>query len=245
MSVVDIIVIVVLAIFAIIGFVKGFLNTLLSLFGNLASLAIAIVIVEPCTKFLNNIFGIVNWLGGLIVNGLTSAGILPISMEGASWTGQQVVDHLNGQGGLIEKLVTLFIDKEALYYSGETAIEGATELTSFLSDKMGNFAAMIFTVIIMFILIRVGILILSKIFDAITKKRALSGLDRLLGATIGLLKGGVIVFAVLSVMYALAPIIPIINDWISTAPFTQWIYGYVSELINWAIKSIDFTAFIN
>ena len=235
-GIIDIIVIVVLGIFAIIGFVKGFLNSLLSLFGNLASLAVAILIVDPCKKFLDGIFHIVNWLGGLIANGLTSAGILPISMADTSMTGQQVVDYLNGQGGIIEKLTALFVNKEATFTTAE-------EITTHLTTNMGNFAATVFTVIVMFILIRIGVFILSKIFDAITKKRALSGLDRLLGGVMGLLKGGLLVFGVLSVFYALTPIIPAINDWLVSAPFTNWVYGYVSEIINWAINSIDFTKF--
>lgn len=235
-GIIDIIVIVVLGVFGLVGFVKGFLNSLLSLFGNLASLAVAILIVDPCKTFLNNVFHIVDWLGGLIINGLTSSGILPVSMSGSSMTGQQVVDYLNSQSGLIEKLTALFVNKEAEFTS-------AADITSHLSNNMGNFAATVFTVIVMFILIRIGIFILSKIFDAITKKRALSGLDRLLGAAMGLLKGGILVFGVLSVFYALSPIIPAINNWLASAPFTNWVYGYVSELINWAISSIDFTKF--
>ena len=233
MSVLDIIVIAILALFAIIGFIKGFLNSILSLFGNLASLAIAIVIVKPCTRFFNSIFHLVDWLGGLIIKGI--AGILP-DLTATQMSATDVISHLNNSQGLIGRLTALFVDKNLTYGAG------ASDLSAVLSNNMGQFAATVFTVIIMFILIRIGVLILSRIFDAITKKRALSGLDRLLGLVIGFVKGAVILTCILSVMYTISPLIPQIDVWIQESSFTNWLYGYVNQLINWVINSVDWKA---
>ncbi len=234
MSILDIIVIAILAVFALIGFIKGFLNTVLSLFGNLASLAIAIVIVKPCARFFDSIFHLVDWLGGLIIKGI--ANILP-DLSATTMTADEVINHLNTQQGLIGRLTALFVNKDLTYGVG------ASDLSATLSTNMGQFATTVFTVIIMFILIRIGILILSKIFDAITKKRALSGLDRLLGLVIGLVKGAVVLTCVLSVLYTLSPIIPQIDAWIQQSSFTNWLYGYVNQLINWVINTVDWKAF--
>ncbi len=233
MSVLDIIVISILAVFAIIGFVKGFLNTLLSLFGNLASLAIAIVIVKPCTKFLDGIFHIVNWLGGLIINGVQSAGVLP-DLASSTMTPDEVITHLNGTNSLLGKFTSLFVDKNVEAYG-----VGATDLVSTLTNGMGNFAAMVFTVIIMFILIRIAVLVLSKIFDAITKKSALSGLDRVLGTVFGLCKGALVVTVILSIMYTISPIFPQIDGWIQNSGFTNWLYAYINDIVNWLVNTVD------
>lgn len=233
MSVLDIIVIAVLAIFAIIGFVKGFLNTLLSLFGNLASLAIAIVIVKPCAKFLDGIFHIVDWLGGLIIKGVQNANILP-DLSASTLAPDEVISHLKSTNTLLGKFTSLFVDTSVAEYGA-----GATDLVSTLTNSMGNFAAMVFTVIIMFILIRIAVLILSKIFDAITKKSALSGLDRLLGGVFGLCKGALIVTVILSIMYTISPIFPQIDEWIQNSSFTNWLYSYVNELVNWLVNTVD------
>lgn len=238
MSVLDIIVIAILFIFAIVGFVKGFLNSILSLFGNLASLALAIVIVEPCAKFFDKLFHLVDWLGGLIIKGISH--ILPdIAAVGGSMSGEAVVTELNGHD-LLGKLVALFVDKSATYGTGE----GMLDLSVELSKKMGAFATTVFTVIIMFILIRIGILILSKVFDAITKKRALSGLDRLLGFVLGAVKGAIFVSVGLIILHTLSTLIPGIQDMISASKFTNWLYGYINQLIQWFLNSIDLTKII-
>lgn len=231
MSVLDIIVICILAIFAIAGFVKGFLNTLLSLFGNLASLSIAIVIVKPCARFLDKIFGIVKWLGNMIVNGLS--GIIPDLTE-STMTSDEVISYMGNNRGLIGRFASLFVDKGTTYGAG-----AESDLTQVLTNNMGNFAATIFTVIVLFILIRIAVFILSKIFDAITKKRALSGLDRLLGLLLGLIKGAVVITSVLTIMYTIAPIFPSIDTWITNSSFTNWLYGYVNQLINWLVNTVD------
>lgn len=232
LSILDIIVISILAIFAIVGFVKGFLNTLLSLFGNLASLAIAIVVVKPCARFLDKIFGIVKWLGNLIVNGLNGSGIIP-DLASSTMTSDEVISFMGNNRGLLGKFASLFVDKDLVYGTGQT------DLVATLTKNMGNFAATIFTVIILFILIRIAVFILSKIFDAITKKRALSGLDRLLGFAFGAVKGAVVITCGLTILYTLSPIFPQIDKWITDSNFTQWLYGYVNQLINWLVNTVD------
>lgn len=229
MGTMDIIVIAILAVFALIGFVKGFLNTILSLFGNLASLAVAIVIVKPCTKFFDSVFKLVDKLGGALLNGVAT--LLP-ELSDKTMSGADVISHLNG-GGLLGRLTAMFVDSSATYGAG------ATDLNATLSTNMGQFATTIVTVLIMFVLIRFGVFLLSKIFDAITKKSAISGLDRLLGFICGFIKGAIIVTCALSIMYTLSPIFPKVNEWISNASFSSWLYGYINQLIDWIINSVD------
>lgn len=238
MSILDIIVIAVLLIFAIIGFFKGFLNTLLSLFGNLASLAIAIVIVKPCAKFLDSIFHISNWLGNSLIKGVLNANVLP-NLSSQTMTADQVITHISSSNGLVGKLTSLFVDKNvALYGIGEA------DLVSSLTSNMGNFACLVFTVIILFILIRIAVLMLSKLFNAITKNHSFGAVDRCVGLLFGLIKGGLCVFGVLAVIYSLSPIFGSINTLVENSPFTNWLYGYVNQLINWVVSSIDFKSLL-
>ena len=237
MSVIDIVVIAILGVFAIIGFVKGFLNTLLSLFGNLASLALAIVIVKPCLKFFDGIFHMVEKFGALIMDGIAS--YLP-DLSGTTMTGTEVASHLTGQG-VLGKLISFFIDRTDSVTYGQ----GATDLVQTLQNGLGGFAATVVTVIVMFILIRIAIFFLSKIFDAITKKTAIGGLDRILGIAFGAVKGALAVFSLLSIAYSLSPLIPQIDAYISDANFARWIYGYVEQVINWAINTVDWKGLLS
>ncbi len=237
MSVLDIIVVAILVIFAVFGLIKGFLNTLLSLFGNLASLAVAIVIVKPCTKFLDNIFHIISWLGNLIIKGVQNANVLP-DLTSSTMTSEEVISHLNGTNNLIGKLTSFFVDKDVVY-----GFE-ATDLTATLTLNMGKFAGMVFTVIVMFILLRIAVLILTKVFNAITKKNALGGIDRILGLVFGVVKGALYVAGILSIVYALSPLLPNLDGLIQSSNFTNFLYGYVNKFVNWLITTVDWKSLV-
>ena len=83
-------------------------------------------------------------------------------------------------------------------FSAETSFEffGMT----FARSEIAGFLSMIFAGLIVFVLLRLGIYLLAKLFDSITtNSTALSGLNRLFGLFFGILKGGVIVLVGLAI----------------------------------------------
>ena len=68
----DIILIAILIVMAILGFRKGFLKSLIGLFGNLIALALSYVLASPVTAWLNEQFGTAEMLAGTI------RGLLPM-----------------------------------------------------------------------------------------------------------------------------------------------------------------------
>lgn len=235
LAVIDYVVIAILGIFAIIGFVKGFLNTLVSLFGNLASLAIAIILAKSVANFLNNTFTLVEKLGNWILTGIVH--LLPEFIPSESMTGQQIIDSL-GAHGLLGKIIGLFVDSSVTYVDLE-------HLESTLSVSLGNAVLIVFTVIALFILIRIALALLSKLFDAITKNRALSGLDRIMGFVFGLAKGILFVGVILGALYVLN-VLPFIGSWfnglVEESVVVKWMYEYLRQFFNWVIDSVDWGA---
>lgn len=237
MSILDIIVLVILGLFVLIGLWRGFLRTLLSLFGNLASLTVAILLAQPVSKFVNNIINISDMLASRIVGVITN--ILPVIEEGQELTRDEIINGLTGSK-LLNSLITPFI-KEGTYTS-------TSSLANSIGESLGALAMIALTAIVLFFLIKLVIFILAKIFDAITKAHAINGLDRVLGGICGLIKGCILVFSALSVLYALSSL-PFISSWfdglINESNISLQIYNHIQDFFSWLVQKIDIPALIS
>lgn len=244
MAVIDIIVIAVLVIFGVVGLVKGFLNTLLSLFGGLASLGVAILTAKPVAKFLDGIFHIVSSIGGSIAGSLSNT-VTPFqSGQMATLTGTELKTYL-GQDGLTfqERLMSLFIeDSKEFAVSGTDYIGADGQVVQYIGERLAGVISLVIAVVVMFVVIRLAVFLLSKLFDAITKNRAISGLDRTLGMVFGLLKASLLICFVLGIFYLVAN--TTIQGWIDNSVVTKWIYQYVTEFVEMIVTKFDLPSFI-
>lgn len=234
--IIDAVAIIILVIYTLVGFAKGFLHTLISLFGNLASLTVAIIVCKPFANLLNSMFGVANWLGGLLASQIGP--ILP--QFDVSTTGETIITQLNA-GGFLAKILARFVDATASYAN-------TAELLLTVQNAVGGILTLILSAIILFILIRIAVLLLSKLFDAISKSHAFGGLDRLLGGVLGLAKGVVFVGVVLVLVFAVCQI-PLVGDflngYIEGTTVVKWGYGYIIQFMDWLMTKIDIGAIIN
>lgn len=105
---------------------------------------------------------------------------------------------------------------------------------SFNKSDVAKFVVWILSLVIVFIVIKLVILILSKVFSSITKNSpTISGLNRVLGMVFGLVRGCVIVVAGLAVCSLLAgtsfgrPI----SDKIADTKITNGVFKFVDEFV--------------
>lgn len=235
MSVLDIVVISILGLCTLIGLWKGFLRTLLSLFSNFVSLVIAIILAKPTSKLLESWFGLTSKLGSYIGNAISSS--LPQEVN-STWTKEKIYENIHGSG-LFKALIKPFISEG---YADVSALQLS------LGEKLGVLALIAISAIVLFFLIKIAIALLGKLFDAITKGGAISGLDRVLGAIIGLIKGAFIVFVGLSVIYALSSL-PFISSWfdpmIAKSPVSSTLYKYIQELYTFIVNKVDIAGTIS
>lgn len=236
MSVLDIVVVSILGLCTLIGLWKGFLRTLLSLFSNFVSLVIAVILAKPTSKLLESWFGLSSKLGSQIGNAISSS--LPQEVN-AEWTKDQIYENIHGSG-LFKALIKPFIS--------DGGYESTAALQLSLGEKLGALALIVISAIILFFLIKFGIFLLGKLFDAITKGHAISGLDRVLGAVMGLIKGAFIVFVGLSVIYTLSSL-PFISSWfdpmIAKSPVSSTLYKYIQELYTFIVNKVDIAGTIS
>lgn len=156
---IDIVVIAIIAISAIIGLAKGLFESILSIFGTVLSLFIAIWASKPIGEFLNKLVSVDSLFARLLAEYVSTDGGVTISLFGLS--NVPVADA-------------------------------------------AHFCTILATTILVFILIKLVIWLLAKLFDsATTNNSALSGLNRLLGLVFGAAKGALYValgFIILSVV---------------------------------------------
>lgn len=237
MNILDIVIICLVVLFALIGFSKGFMNTLLSLVGNLATLVGAFYLAKPLTSLLNSTFGIV----GAISKNL-SIQISPFFTDFTNLAGSEVIANHCSATGILKTAFSLFIKPETVYESEEV-------LVSNLGNFAGSVVTMAICMLISFIIIKIALYFLAKIFDALKKKSlAFSGLDRILGLVLGAVKG-LILIAVVCVIASLIQSIPAVANALDTV-FTgsnvgKPLYDFITSFVNNYISQIDFNTILS
>ena len=245
MAVIDIIIIAVLLVFAIVGMVKGFLNTILSLFGTLASIGVAILTARPVAKFLDKIFGIIGAIGGKLSGTITN--ITPFQSADPyidTINGTQLKEYISSNNpGFKERVYTLFIEDAKVFTAeGGDYVAADAEVVNYIAQRLAAVITLVIAAVIVFILLKVAVLILSKLFDALTKNRAISGIDRTLGLLFGFAKGALLVCIVLGVFYLISN--STVTGWIDNSTVTKWIYKYVTEFVQMIANKFDLPSFI-
>ena len=107
--------------------------------------------------------------------------------------------------------------------------------TPLQNSDVAKFCVWICSVVIVFLIIKLVIYILAKIFESVTKSSpTLSGINRVLGMVFGLCKGAVIVVALLALCSLLSqvPIIgtPIYNN-ITKTKITNGVFKFVDDFV--------------
>lgn len=183
--IIDGVLILILVISTIVGIVKGFFDSLLSLLGTGLSFAIAVFTAKYVSPFFNRILGI--------------------------------------EGFILNKL--------------DATNEGTVEFFGTRTNaEVAKFCTWIVTVIVMFLIIKLAIFILAKIFESVTKNSpTLSGINRVFGMLFGLAKGGVWVAVILALCSAVSQVPVIgttITNKIAETKVTSFVYKYVDDFVD-------------
>jgi|LGVF01.2.fsa_nt_gb uncharacterized membrane protein required for colicin V production len=252
-NVLDIAIVVILFVFSIAGFAKGFLSSLLKLFSSVVSLAIAVWLAKPVAVFIDGIVNMTDWLGDKIAAQIATIDVfftrtvgvdLPGGTPGEDILGSELKIAIeNGVTGLSD------IFKTALNFliQDDSIIANGTVLSEWFGILLGGIAALIISALIIYIAIRIAVGILTKIFDAITKNSAIGGLDRLLGLVFGAAKGALligVIFAVYSVVVIIPGVELATSNILDSSIIGKPVYEIVSQFVVDRVGQIDFNAII-
>ena len=195
----DIAVIAIVVIVALVGMARGLLKSILLLFGTLATLALSIWLAKPFSALLESWFGLTTALGNAMIGP-----IQPVCEAG----GGEALPNF-----FLNKFAEILMGPE--YWTGYTGGSSSVEFITDFANQIGQVIAVIVAVLILFILIKIVLAILNKIFESISKNRAVSGLDRLFGLILGAVKGALFVSIVFIVAYLIIPAFPAFGDWVN------------------------------
>ena len=174
MNIIDIVVLVLLLLTALIGFWKGFINSLLSFFSSALSLTAAFFLAKPLASLMNNWFKL-----GATIGNAVSGQISGFFADFSNLTGAQIMADKCSATGILKIAMNFFIKPETSYID-------KADVVSKVSTSAGSLILMAICMIVAYLLIKLVIFLLSKLFGAIKKKSlAVNGLDRVLGLILG------------------------------------------------------------
>ena len=213
--IIDIIIVLLIVCFLLFGLIKGFWRSLFALLSSFVTLLLAILIAKPVASLFDGWFHISDSLAGSFHGGVES----------------YVAEH--GVAGWMAEVMKIVLgaDKFQTY----NASEDKTNLINSFSQELGYLALVLICVVILYIAIKLILMLISKALKKITEKGIMKGVDKSLGAVFGLLKGIVVVFIALGVIFELSSFITPVGDWFNSMllsnPISKWLYGITGKII--------------
>ena len=209
----DILIIFILVLCALIGLIRGFLRSIISLCSTLVTLVLAIWLAKP--------------LGGVIDNWFGLSGAIASSLEP---TFLNFFTTNNTSSGWVAQLISIFLGSGYMESS-----PSAEQIATDFSSAVGSVITIIICAVVLYILIRIVLWVLSRLFRKITRNRTIGAVDRILGTVIGLAKGFLYIFIALGIIFLLGSFITPLGAWVDNMmgqnAITSAFYGWTSSFM--------------
>lgn len=200
----DLILFAFLILFSIIGFYKGFLRGLLSLFGFIGSAIIAFLTRNFFANLLNKAFGWGTVFADFImkqVGNLNQAFVVEQFGDSTSMLNAVNSSDINV---IYKKIFERFILQAD--FTG-----GALTIGDIVSSAISSLILKVIAVILVFVVFRILVVILNLVLKKLPKKNIFGAFDRTLGILVGGLKG-LIVISVLLILFNVVCMIPSVSE---------------------------------
>ena len=203
--IIDIVFVALVVILAIIGLVRGFAQSALSLIGSFVSIILAILIAKPFAALINAIFGSNNFFSEKIAEVFNGFNPAFGEIRPGGLTAEQAAQAASdAKGGIFD-----FLYK---YIFAEHGVAEGGTLGGSIGDVLGPLATIVLAAIIAFILIRIIVAILSSLMRRLTQFSIIGSIDKILGFAFGAAKGVLLVVIISALMSALTIVFPSINN---------------------------------
>lgn len=219
----DVLVSVVILIFALVAMRKGFIECFFSLISTLLAIILAFLLMKPFINWTNGIFG----LQGVIENACENAfskikGFdLDVSSEGM----RAMLESQNLPKFLINSVVDTV---------GNSEVPIGTTIALLLAQKVGGFAISLVSLFLLFFLMKLLLLLVRKLLSSVLDRLPIVGkVNHALGFFVGVLQGLLAVSAVVAVL----AIIPwaSMNTFLGNCTIVGWMYNHnpIYAVFNW------------
>lgn len=242
MNWIDVGIIVILIVFIAIGFWKGLIFSLLSVFSTFVNFCISIFLARPITNLLNNWFGMENAICNGFMSKFSSATpLFDTNMVGMtkSEISKHVAQTLSDGNVPFKKILSAMIKISP----EQIEAKETCTLNQILSKSFSAFFSLIIGFIISFAIIYLILWIISLI----TKKaREVDGIritDRILGVLFGLIKGFLFITLLFSILsfFNEDGSLKSVFDYIGQSQLGSWIFNVVKGIVD---KYLNFGAVV-
>ena len=231
--IIDLIVILALIIFGFIGFKKGFINSVLSLFSWVVCIVVAVLVAKHVASWINGVYDFSALIGGKITSSLSNNEFFGLSLNAEQFAGDvnNVVSSIpEGTNGILKEIIKLVFTKTSVDMTSSETVGQV------VGSSLGHIIIVIASAILVFIVLMVLIALLRKIFNKITEIKILGGLNKILGLIFGVVKAGIIILTFNAVLVALT-LIPAVNNLVTpliqdNTKVERVIYNKTDEFIN-------------
>lgn len=210
--IIDVAVVLALVIFGCIGFKKGLLKSVLSLFSWIVCLIISVWLAKYVANLINGIYDFSALFGNKISKSLIASN---------EFFGQSInVFEAGGKDSLIAAMPkdNKFIAQiaEIIFSNSNVDMSSSATIGSVLGLSLGHICMIVISGVLVFIVLKIVIGLLTKFINKIEQTKVLGGLNKLLGLALGLIKASVIILIINGLLIALT-MIPKANKIITPA----------------------------
>lgn len=207
--IIDVVIIAALAIFTFIGIRKGFLHSLLSLFSWSFCLLVAFLTAKYVAGWINGIFNISGMLGDKISGALIDSNNFFAQAINSFASKEDVIKAIpSDTNGLLKQLIKVVFNNSSVDMSSTKTVG------SVVGAGLGQVITIVITGILIFIILKVATMLLSKLFKKIAQTKVLGTLNKVLGGILGFIKVGFVVVGLNLVLCGLS-LIPVVNKTIN------------------------------
>ncbi len=195
MAISDIALIVIVGLFFIVGFIKGFTKSMLTFFGTLASLLLAFLLCKKFVAFLDNSFGLLDKCSALFKNWLPKMGEYmnyPVTDKASLDTALSKAGIPSFLRKAVNNLILPLIESDSL-------AEGTT-LADTLAPLFGYYMLTVISFVALFIIGKLVFFILNAFLQKAIAFKPLKAADKLLGGALGLVKAALTVYVLLLII---------------------------------------------
>ena len=229
----DIVVLCVIVIAGILGFRKGFLKTILGFFSWFVCILIAVFLAKYVAKLLNGIHDFAGLIGRNLAKNFAKQGdyfTKPINEFGFADKAEFILAIPEGTNKFLSQLIKVVVG------SSKFDLSSTDTMANVVGNGIGSIVMVIIAGVLVFIVLRIVVALLSKIFDKISKTVVLGGLDKILGAVFAVLRVAAVIF-MLSLVVVILSLLPFVNRTITpliqeNTFFVKLIYNLTNKFVS-------------
>lgn len=233
MNWIDLIILIILVVFVAVGFWKGFIFSILSMFSFFINFAISLFLTRPVTNLLNSWFGLESGLTNAFSNKILSMGE-GFSTNLVGMTDSEISSHVSKTLESADFPFKRMFEGMLNIKADQIADKASLTLNDILSKSLGSFFSLIISFIIIFLLIYLVLWIISLISKKAKQVDGIRIVDRILGVLFGLVKGFLsiaFVFAILS-FFSEDGLLKEVFSYINQSAIGSFIYQNVNTLVD-------------